>query len=232
MTKPKISAQWNAGNTAGVEMKTGLSLQTAKRTNPCWNCTHRWDSLAWRRVPTSTQGKHTTSEQVEGQVVSSQSGSTSAAFNQTSYYPHISCDSTSWRKQVSCLHVMFCLSLCLQSLSRLVRVVPTLFLSVIDVWGPAAISEILVGAGATIQQHLLTVLAASLLSSCNYIQRFTQKVRGYSCLKTQMQMNIPYRHILMACCYLHYFNCKSLCSFTLHGLCLTAHKLICQELPL
>lgn len=144
----------------------------------------------------------------------------------------MSCDATSGREQVSVPTCYVCLSLCLQSLSRLVRVVPTLFLSVIDACGPAAISESLVGAGATIQQHLLTVLAGSLLSSCNHIQRFTQKVRGYSCLKTQMQINIQYRHILMACCYLHYFNCKSLCSFTLHGLCLTVHKLICQELPL
>lgn len=100
-------------NTAGVEMKTGLSLQTATRTNPCRNCTRRWDNLAWRRVPTSTQGEHRTSEQVEGQVVSSQSGSTSAAFNQTSYCPHMSCDATSGRER-QCAY-MLC-SACLFSL--------------------------------------------------------------------------------------------------------------------
>lgn len=97
-----------------------------------------------------------------------------------------------------CLRVMVCLSLCLQSLSRLVRVVPTLFLSVIDACGPAAISESLGGAGAMIQQHLLTVLAASLLSSRNHMQRFTQKVCVYLCLKRQTQrqtqINIPNQH--------------------------------------
>lgn len=98
---------------------------------------------------------------------------------------------------------MLCLSLCLQSLSRLVRVVPTLFLSVIDACGPAAISESLGGAGAMIQQHLLTVLAASLLSSPSRIQRFTQKVRGYLCLKTHAQIN-TLTHLLA--CYLHYFG--------------------------
>ncbi|TWW79535.1 Serine/threonine-protein kinase ULK4 [Takifugu flavidus] len=77
------------------------------------------------------------------------------------------------------------------SLSRLVRVVPTLFLSVIDACGPAAISESLVGAGATIQQHLLTVLAGSLLSSCNHIQRFTQKecvLKVLQCLESHSSM--------------------------------------------
>lgn len=97
--------------------------------------------------------------------------------------------------QCACVLRSVCLSLCLQSLSRLVRVVPTLFLSVIDTCGPAAISESLGGAGATIQQHLLTVLAASLLSSRNHMQRFTQKVCAYLCLKTQTQINIPTQHV-------------------------------------
>lgn len=91
-------------------------------------------------------------------------------------------------RRCQCAYVLW--SLCLQSLSRLVRVVPTLFLSVIDACGPAAISESLGGAGAMIQQHLLTVLAASLLSSRNHMQRFTQKARVYLCLKTQTQITL------------------------------------------
>lgn len=98
------------------------------------------------------------------------------------------------------------LSLCLQSLSRLVRVVPTLFLSVIDACGPAAISESLGGAGAMIQQHLLTVLAASLLSSRNHMQRFTQKVRVYLCTEdTNTDKHSEPTHLMAFCC-LRYFS--------------------------
>lgn len=69
-----------------------------------------------------------------------------------------------------CVH----LSLCLQSLSRLTLVVPTVFLAVIDSCSSAAILEGVGGAGARVQQHLLTAMAAALLTSRIQIHRVTQ----------------------------------------------------------
>ncbi|XP_039868680.1 serine/threonine-protein kinase ULK4 isoform X1 [Simochromis diagramma] len=62
----------------------------------------------------------------------------------------------------------------ISSLSRLTRVVPAIFLSVIDTCGPAAILEGIGGAGARVQQHLLTAVAAALLTSCTQTHRVTQ----------------------------------------------------------
>ncbi|KAL3981080.1 sialic acid binding Ig-like lectin 10 [Sarotherodon galilaeus] len=62
----------------------------------------------------------------------------------------------------------------ISSLSRLTRVVPAIFLSVIDTCGPVAILEALVGTGARVQQHLLTAVAAALLTSCTQTHRVTQ----------------------------------------------------------
>uniref|UniRef100_A0A669CUY2 Unc-51 like kinase 4 n=1 Tax=Oreochromis niloticus TaxID=8128 RepID=A0A669CUY2_ORENI len=62
----------------------------------------------------------------------------------------------------------------ISSLSRLTRVVPAIFLSVIDTCGPVAILEGLVGTGARVQQHLLTAVAAALLTSCTQTHRVTQ----------------------------------------------------------
>lgn len=66
------------------------------------------------------------------------------------------------------------LSLFLQSLSRLTRVVPSVFLVLIDTCGPAAILEGVGAAGARVQQHLLTAMASALLSSPTQTHRFTQ----------------------------------------------------------
>ncbi|XP_075868920.1 serine/threonine-protein kinase ULK4 isoform X1 [Nelusetta ayraudi] len=60
------------------------------------------------------------------------------------------------------------------SLSRLTRLVPAVFLAVIDTCGPAAILEDVGGAGARVQQHLLTATAAALHSSRIHTHRFTQ----------------------------------------------------------
>lgn len=68
--------------------------------------------------------------------------------------------------------VSTCVSI--QSLSRLTRLVPAVFLAVIDTCGPAAILEGLGGAGAKVQHHLLTATAAALHSSRVHTHRFTQ----------------------------------------------------------
>lgn len=64
--------------------------------------------------------------------------------------------------------------LCLQALSRLTRVLPAVFLAVIDTCGPAAILEGVGGAGARVQQHLLTAMATALLTSPIQTHRVTQ----------------------------------------------------------
>nr|XP_043890696.1 serine/threonine-protein kinase ULK4 isoform X5 [Solea senegalensis] len=60
------------------------------------------------------------------------------------------------------------------SLSRLTRVVPAVFLAVIDTCGPAAILEGVGGAGARVQQHLLTAIATALVTSRIQTHHFTQ----------------------------------------------------------
>lgn len=62
----------------------------------------------------------------------------------------------------------------LQSLSRLTRVVPAVFLAVIDTCGPAAILEGVGGAGARVQQHLLTAMATALVTSRIQTHHVTQ----------------------------------------------------------
>ncbi|KAM6995354.1 serine/threonine-protein kinase ULK4 [Tautogolabrus adspersus] len=62
----------------------------------------------------------------------------------------------------------------ISSLSRLTRVVPAVFLAVIDTCGPAAILEGVGGAGARVQQHLLTAMASALLTSRIQTHRVTQ----------------------------------------------------------
>ncbi|XP_071325778.1 serine/threonine-protein kinase ULK4 isoform X2 [Trachinotus anak] len=62
----------------------------------------------------------------------------------------------------------------ISSLSRLTRVVPAVFLAVIDTCGPAAILEGVVGAGARVQQHLLTAMATALVTSHIQTHRVTQ----------------------------------------------------------
>ncbi|XP_040900709.1 serine/threonine-protein kinase ULK4 [Toxotes jaculatrix] len=62
----------------------------------------------------------------------------------------------------------------ISSLSRLTRVVPAVFLGVIDTCGPAAILEGVGGAGARVQQHLLTAMASALVTSRIQIHRVTQ----------------------------------------------------------
>ncbi|XP_026229150.1 serine/threonine-protein kinase ULK4 isoform X2 [Anabas testudineus] len=62
----------------------------------------------------------------------------------------------------------------ISSLSRLTLVVPTVFLAVIDSCSSAAILEGVGGAGARVQQHLLTAMAAALLTSRIQIHRVTQ----------------------------------------------------------
>ncbi|XP_028984122.1 serine/threonine-protein kinase ULK4 isoform X3 [Betta splendens] len=62
----------------------------------------------------------------------------------------------------------------ISSLSRLTRVVPAVFLAVIDTCSPAAILDGLGGAGARVQQHLLTAMAAALITSRVHIHRVTQ----------------------------------------------------------
>ncbi|KAF0045132.1 hypothetical protein F2P81_001661 [Scophthalmus maximus] len=60
------------------------------------------------------------------------------------------------------------------SLSRLTRVVPAVFLAVIDTCGPAAILEGVGGAGARVQQHLLTAMATALVTSRIQTHHVTQ----------------------------------------------------------
>ncbi|XP_069549236.1 serine/threonine-protein kinase ULK4 [Brachyistius frenatus] len=62
----------------------------------------------------------------------------------------------------------------ISSLSRLTRVVPAVFLAVIDTCGPAAIFEGIGGPGSKVQQHLLTAVAAALLTSRMQTHRITQ----------------------------------------------------------
>uniref|UniRef100_A0A671WX59 Unc-51 like kinase 4 n=1 Tax=Sparus aurata TaxID=8175 RepID=A0A671WX59_SPAAU len=62
----------------------------------------------------------------------------------------------------------------ISSLSRLTRMVPAVFLAVIDTCGPAAILDGVGGAGARVQQHLLTAMATALLTSRIHIHRVTQ----------------------------------------------------------
>lgn len=67
-----------------------------------------------------------------------------------------------------------CVPVYLQALSRLTRVVPAVFSAVIDICGPAAILEAVGGAGARVQQHLLTALAMALLAAKTQTHRITQ----------------------------------------------------------
>ncbi|KAM6909704.1 serine/threonine-protein kinase ULK4 [Xenentodon cancila] len=62
----------------------------------------------------------------------------------------------------------------ISSLSRLTRLDPAVFLSVIDMCGPEAILEGIGGAGARVQQHLLTALATGLLASHIQTHRIAQ----------------------------------------------------------
>ncbi|XP_033495595.2 serine/threonine-protein kinase ULK4 [Epinephelus lanceolatus] len=62
----------------------------------------------------------------------------------------------------------------ISALSRLTRVVPAVFLAVIDTCGPAAILEGVGAAGARVQQHLLTAMATALLTSRIQTHRVTQ----------------------------------------------------------
>ncbi|XP_008297423.1 serine/threonine-protein kinase ULK4 [Stegastes partitus] len=62
----------------------------------------------------------------------------------------------------------------ISSLSRLSRAAPAVFLAVIDTCGPAAILEAIGGAGARVQQHLLTAVATALLSSRIKTHHITQ----------------------------------------------------------
>ncbi|XP_035986139.1 serine/threonine-protein kinase ULK4 isoform X4 [Fundulus heteroclitus] len=62
----------------------------------------------------------------------------------------------------------------ISSLSRLTRVDPAVFLSVIDTCGPAAVLEGIGGAGSRVQQHLLTAVASALLASHIHKHRITQ----------------------------------------------------------
>ncbi|KAG7229443.1 hypothetical protein INR49_012834 [Caranx melampygus] len=61
-----------------------------------------------------------------------------------------------------------------ESLSRLTRVVPAVFLAVIDTCGSVAILECVGGAGARVQQHLLTAMASALVASRIQTHRVTQ----------------------------------------------------------
>ncbi|XP_032374061.1 serine/threonine-protein kinase ULK4 isoform X2 [Etheostoma spectabile] len=62
----------------------------------------------------------------------------------------------------------------ISALSRLTRVVPAVFLAVIETCGPAAILEGMGGAGARVQQHILTAMATALLTSRIQMHRVTQ----------------------------------------------------------
>uniref|UniRef100_A0A3B5R8Q8 Unc-51 like kinase 4 n=1 Tax=Xiphophorus maculatus TaxID=8083 RepID=A0A3B5R8Q8_XIPMA len=62
----------------------------------------------------------------------------------------------------------------ISSLSRLSRLDPAVFLSVIDSCGPAAVLEGIGGAGSRVQQHLLTAVASALLASHIHKHRITQ----------------------------------------------------------
>ncbi|KAF3691645.1 Serine/threonine-protein kinase ULK4 [Channa argus] len=62
----------------------------------------------------------------------------------------------------------------ISSLSRITRVVPGVFLAMIDKCSPTAILEGVGGAGARVQQHLLTAMATALVTSSNQTHRITQ----------------------------------------------------------
>ncbi|KAF6714403.1 Serine/threonine-protein kinase ULK4 [Oryzias melastigma] len=62
----------------------------------------------------------------------------------------------------------------ISSLSRLTRVNPAVFLSVLDTCGPAAVMEGMGGPGARVQQHLLTAMATVLLTSTTQTRRVSQ----------------------------------------------------------
>ncbi|XP_023820399.1 serine/threonine-protein kinase ULK4 isoform X2 [Oryzias latipes] len=62
----------------------------------------------------------------------------------------------------------------ISSLSRLTRVNPAVFLSVLDTCGPAAVMEGMGGTGARVQQHLLTAVATVLLTSTTQTRRISQ----------------------------------------------------------
>ncbi|XP_034409026.1 serine/threonine-protein kinase ULK4 [Cyclopterus lumpus] len=76
----------------------------------------------------------------------------------------------------------------ISALSRLTKVVPAVFLAVIDTCGPEAILEGAGGAGARVQQHLLTAMAAALLTSSIQTHRVTQSrglvMKVLSCLES------------------------------------------------
>ncbi|KAK9513459.1 hypothetical protein VZT92_026990 [Zoarces viviparus] len=76
----------------------------------------------------------------------------------------------------------------ISALSRITQVVPAVFLAVIDTCGPAAILEGVGGAGARVQQHLLTAIAAALLTSSTQTHRVTQSkdfvLKVLSCLES------------------------------------------------
>ncbi|XP_075937519.1 serine/threonine-protein kinase ULK4 [Anarhichas minor] len=76
----------------------------------------------------------------------------------------------------------------ISALSRITQVVPAVFLAVIDTCGPAAILEGVGGAGARVQQHLLTAMAAALLTSSIQTHRVTQSkdlvLKVLSCLES------------------------------------------------
>ncbi|XP_055083515.1 serine/threonine-protein kinase ULK4 isoform X2 [Periophthalmus magnuspinnatus] len=62
----------------------------------------------------------------------------------------------------------------ISALCRLTRVAPAVFCAVIDVCGPAVILEAVGGAGARVQQHLLTALATALITSKTHTHHITQ----------------------------------------------------------
>lgn len=69
--------------------------------------------------------------------------------------------------------------------------VPAVFLAVIDTCGPAAILDGVGGAGARVQQHLLTAMATALLTSRIHIHRVTQnRVRFYSYASLNINLRI------------------------------------------
>ncbi|TNN22640.1 Serine/threonine-protein kinase ULK4 [Liparis tanakae] len=69
----------------------------------------------------------------------------------------------------------------LEALSRLTKASPAVFLALVDACGPEAVLEAAGGAGARVQQHLLTAVAAALLSSSVHAHRVAQsRVRGRS----------------------------------------------------
>ncbi|XP_056300936.1 serine/threonine-protein kinase ULK4 isoform X8 [Pseudoliparis swirei] len=76
----------------------------------------------------------------------------------------------------------------ISALSRLTKVAPAVFLAVVDACGPEAILEAAGGAGARVQQHLLTAMAAALLSSSIHTHRVSQSrglvLKVLSCLES------------------------------------------------